>query len=157
MCEKHPWKSDILSKNRGRLTAALFKMALFHWCFAYILLVKINYIVSPYRKHRPQMSYCNPWCPHSFKVFQCVYLYHSLLHHIHILQSVVVIFGITTVQKSGATETSKAKRLQWCNYRMWLHKPFYLVFKYRLIDFVFYHTKVWWAKFTEANRKTVTV
>lgn len=42
MCEKHPWMSDILSKNRGRLTAALFKMALFHWCFAYILPVKIN-------------------------------------------------------------------------------------------------------------------
>ena len=40
--------------------------------------------------------------------------------------------------------------------RLWMYKPFHLVFKYLLIDFVFYQT-VWWAKFTEASSKTLTV
>ena len=142
-------------------------MALFFRCFAQVLQVKINYIVSPYKEHQPQMSNFS----RMVKVFQCAYLYHSSLHHIHILETFVVILGITSVRKSWATETSSmlryqsiilwkpcsAKRLRWCNDSLWLYKSFHLVFKYQLINFVFYHTKVWWAKFTEDSSKALTV
>ena len=45
------------------------------------------------------MSYFNPWCLYGIKLVQCVYLYHSPLYLIHILETVVVIFGITTLRK----------------------------------------------------------
>ena len=116
------------------------------------------------------MSYFNAWCPHGIKVFRYVYLYHSSLHHIHIFETAVVIFGISTVRKSWATETSSMSRCQ--NIILWKLlglkdcrevmigcgcTKFPLVFKYHLIDFVFYHTSVWWAKFTETSSKTLTV
>ena len=47
MCEKHLWKSDILSKDAGHRPASLCKMSVFHRRFSHILLVKTNYLVSP--------------------------------------------------------------------------------------------------------------
>ena len=87
-------------------------MTLFRRYFAHILLVKINYIVSPYKEDRPEMSHFNPWYPHGIKIFQCAYLYYSSLHHIHILETIVVILGITIVRKSWAMESCRAKSLQ---------------------------------------------
>ena len=48
MCEKHLWKSDILSKDPGWWPASLLKMSPFHWCFSHISLVKTIHLVSPY-------------------------------------------------------------------------------------------------------------
>ena len=112
MCEKHPRKSGILNKDPDRVPASLSKMVLFLRCFPRILLVKINYIVSPYKEHRPQMTYFNPWYSHGIKLYQYLYLHHSSLHHIYILKTVVVIFRITTMRKSWATETSGMLRCQ---------------------------------------------
>ena len=47
ICDKHLWKSDILSKDASHGPASLLKMSLFHRCFSHILLVKTNYLVSP--------------------------------------------------------------------------------------------------------------
>ena len=43
---KHPWKSDILSKDAGHEPTSLHKLSLFRRCFSNILLVKTNYLVS---------------------------------------------------------------------------------------------------------------
>ena len=51
MCEKHQWKSDILSKDAGHQPGSLLKISLFHRCFSHILLVKTNYLVSPSLEH----------------------------------------------------------------------------------------------------------
>ena len=112
MCEKHPWKSDILSKNRGRLTAALFKMALFHWCFAYILPVKINSIVSPYKKHRPQMSYCNPWC-HTVLKYSNVYIYITVYFIIFIFWKLSLLFSESLLCRNPGLR--KLVRLKGCS------------------------------------------
>ena len=111
-----------------------------------------QFAVSPYHRsniHRKWVT-STPWCPDGIKVFQCIYLHHSSLHHIHILET-VVIFGMTTVRKSWATEmssmsrgqnilwkTCRAKCLRWCNDRLWLYRPLHLVFKYQLTDFAVY-------------------
>ena len=47
MCEKHKWKSDILSKDAGRWSASLLKMSLFRRCLSNILLVKTVHLVFP--------------------------------------------------------------------------------------------------------------
>ena len=71
------------------------------------------------------------------------------LHHIHILETVVVFFGISTVQKSRAMEICcmprskniilwkifRAKRLWWCNDRLCLYKNIGLIYK-GLVNYV---------------------
>ena len=39
---KHPWKSDILSKDAGYRLTSLLKMSLFHRRFSNVLRVKTN-------------------------------------------------------------------------------------------------------------------
>ena len=46
MFEKHPWKSDIFSKDADIRPASLLKMSLFHRYFSNILLAKTSFYVS---------------------------------------------------------------------------------------------------------------
>lgn len=129
-------------------------MALFRRYFAHILLVKINYIVSPYKEDRPEMSHFNPWYPHGIKIFQCA-IYITVHFIIFTYWKLSLLFSESLL--SGNHGLWNLVEMQWCNDRLWLHKPFHQIFKYQLTDFVFYHTNIWWATFKEASSRALAV